>query len=133
MLIYISQIIVLVVAITVIVLAARGILAPERLVAFVASAMDESWGMYIAVGVRLLLGAALIIAAPVTRYPVVFQVLGVIALVAAVILVLMGRERVRKFIVWWIEKMSPSLIRMWLLFGIAFGGFLVFGVLNIRT
>jgi len=129
MAILLSQIIVLAVGVTVIVLAAWGILAPAKLMTLVMSAMDKDWGIYVAVGVRLALGTALIIAAPASPVPVGFWVLGVIAIVAGVALALMGRERVRGIVVWWSERMSVPVIRLWLLFGIAFGAFLIYGVL----
>ena len=106
MVIFVSQIIVLVIGVTVIVLAGWGIFAPEKLMTFVTSAMDKYWGIYIAVLVRLVLGSALIIVAPASLFPIVFQALGVIAIVAAIALVLMGRERIRRFIAWWSERFS---------------------------
>lgn len=127
--VFVSQYFVLLFGGTVIMIAGWGIFAPEKLMTFVTSAMDKHWGIYIAVLVRLVLGSALIIVAPASRFPVVFQALGVIAIVAAIALALMGRERIRRFIMWWSERFSVPLIRLWLLFGVAFGGFLVFGVL----
>jgi len=129
MVIFVSQIIVLLIGVTVIVLAGWGIFAPEKLMTFVASAMDKYWGIYIAVIVRLVLGSALIFVAPASLFPIVFQVFGVIAIVAAIALVLMGRERIRRFIAWWSDRFSVRIVRLWLLFGTAFGGFLVYGVL----
>ncbi len=129
MVIFVSQIVVLVVGITVIVLAGWGMFAPGKLMTFVTSAMDEHWGIYIAVTVRLALGVALISVAPASLFPIVFQVLGSITIVAAVALAVAGRERIRSFIVWWSERFSASIVRLWLLFGLAFGAFLVYGVL----
>lgn len=129
MAIFVSQIIVLVIGVTVIALAGWGVFVPEKLMTFVRSAMDKHWGIYIAVVVRLVLGAALIIVAPTSLFPIAFQALGVIAIVAAIALVLMGRERIRRLIAWWSERFSAPMIRLWLLFGVAFGGFLVYGVL----
>ena len=71
--IFFSQIIVLLIGVTVIVLAGWGIFAPEKLMTFVTSAMDKYWGIYIAVIVRLVLGSALIIIAPASLFPIVFQ------------------------------------------------------------
>ena len=127
--IFVSQIVVLVIGVAVIVLAGWGIFAPEKLMTFVTSAMDEYWGIYIAVIVRLVLGSALIIVAPASQFPIVFQALGVIAIVAAIALALMGRERMRQFLAWFSERFSARSVRLWLLFGMAFGGFLVYGVL----
>ena len=67
--------------------------------------------------------------APASIFPIAFQVLGSIAIVAAVALAVAGRERIRRFIVWWSERFSTSIVRLWLLFGLAFGAFLVYGVL----
>ena len=125
----VSQIIVLVIGALIIVLAGWGIFAPEKLMTFVTSAIEKYWGIYVAVIVRLVLGSALIIVAPASLFPIVFQALGVIAIVAAIALVLMGGERIRRFIAWWSERFSAQIIRLWLLFGMAFGGFLVYGVL----
>ena len=129
MIIFVSQIIILAIGLTVIVLAGWGMFAPEKLMTFVTSAMDKYWGIYVAVIVRLVLGSALIIVAPASLFPIVFQALGVIAILAAIALVLMGRERIRRFVAWWSERSSVPIVRLWLLFGMAFGGFLIYGVL----
>jgi hypothetical protein len=127
--VFVSQIFVLLIGVTVIMLAGWGVFAPEKLMTFVGSAMDKYWGIYVAVIVRLILGSALIIVAPASRFPAIFEALGVIAIVAAIALAFMGRERMRRFITWWSERFSVLFVRLWLLFGVAFGGFLVYGVL----
>ena len=129
MLIFISQIVVLVFGVTIFVGAGRGMFAPAKLMTLVTSTMDRRWGIYIAVISRLVLGAALIGVAPASSFPIVFQALGWIAIVAAVVLAVAGRQRVRRFIGWWSERISAPIIRLWLLFGLAFGAFLVYGVL----
>jgi len=129
MVIFISQIIVLVFGVTILVAAGWGLFVPDKLMTLVRSTMDQNWGIYTAVVVRLVLGAALIGVAPASLLPIVFQALGLITIVAAVALAVAGRERIRKFIVWWSERFSASINRMWLLFGLAFGAFLVYGVL----
>jgi len=117
MVIFISQIVVLVFGVTIFVAAGRGIFAPDKLMTLVTSIS------------RLVLGAALIGVAPASSFPIVFQALGWIAIVAAAALVVAGRERIREFIVWLSERFSAPIIRLWLLFGLAFGAFLVYGVL----
>ncbi len=122
-----SQFIVLAIAGVVILLSAWGLYAPPKLVAMVTQTMDRHWGIYVAVIVRLILGAALIIVAPVSHFPAVFRVLGWIAIIAAIALTLMGRRRLRVLIAWF-NRFSPAMVRVWLLFGIAFGGFLIAGI-----
>jgi hypothetical protein len=127
MLLTASQFIVLALGALVAALCVWGILAPDKIMALVHGAMEKDWGFHVAVLARLLLGAALIIAAPESRFPVIFEILGWIAVLAAVAILLMGRERLRKFVAWF-QKFSQLMIRVWLLFGIAFGAFLVYGV-----
>jgi hypothetical protein len=91
--------------------------------------MDQDWGIYLAVIVRLVLGLALILSASDSRFPSVFLILGWIAIVAGVAAAFLGRERLRRFVNWWVERFSPSGIRLWVLFAMAFGGFLVYGIL----
>ena len=122
-----SELIIAVLGALVCLFSAWGTLAPERLMKLVSGIMNQNWGMYAAVIVRLLLGVTLIVAAPGSRFPLIFQALGWIAILAAVVLALMGRSRLRRFIAWF-ERLSPLMIRVWLLFGVGFGGFLLYGV-----
>lgn len=123
-----SQISILVLGFTVFVLSAWGMYSPGSLVKMVTLVMKQSYGIFVAVIVRLILGAALIIVAPVSRFPMIFDVLGWVMIIAAVALILIGRERLGR-VVAWIEQFSTSMIRLWLLFGMAFAGFLIYGVL----
>jgi hypothetical protein len=122
-----SQIIVLALGVIVCGLSAWGFMAPDKIWKLVNGAMDKNWGIYVAVVARLFLGAALIVVAPESRFPLAFEILGWFAVVAAVGILLMGRERLRKFVAWF-EQFSQAMIRVWLLFGIGFGAFLVYGV-----
>jgi len=128
MLVTVSQIVILVTGISLCLFAAWGIYTPGRILQWVKWVMDQDWGIYVAVIVRLVLGVALIIAAPESRFPSVFLVLGWVAIVAAVAGALMGRERLRRFVNWWFERFSPPTIRVWVLFAMGFGGFLIYGV-----
>ena len=124
----VSQAIVLLLGVVIFGLSAWGMYSPESLVKLVTRTMNESYGMYLAVIVRLILGASLIVVAPVSRFPIVFAVLGWIAIVAAVGLVFIGRDNVRRILAWF-GRFSNSMIRLWLVFGMAFAGFLIYGVL----
>lgn len=127
MLIAASQIVVLALGVIVCGLSAWGMVEPDKLWKLVNGAMEKDWGIYVAVVARLLLGAALIVVAPDSRLPLVFEILGWFAIVAAVIILFAGRDRLRRFVAWF-EQSSQAMIRVWLLFGIAFGAFLVYGV-----
>ena len=102
--------------------------SPERLMRYVQTEWDKPRTMYVAVVVRLILGAALIYAAPASRFPGVFTALGGIAIVAAIAVPIAGRKRIGALLEWFAE--NPRLfVRLWLLFGFLFCGFLVYGIL----
>ncbi len=123
----VSQSIVFLIGVLVCVLSLWGCFVPDRLTKLVMRVVDRDWGIYFAVVVRLLMGAALIVAAPVSRFPLIFEILGWIAIVAAVALILIGRERLAALAAWFL-RCPAWLIRLWLLFGMAFGGFLIYGI-----
>ena len=123
-----SQFIVIALGVLVCALSAWGFVAPDKIWKLVNGAIGKDWGIYVAVFARLLLGAALVVAAPDSLFPLAFEILGWFAIVAAVIILVAGRDRLRRFVSWF-EQFSQTMIRVWLLFGIAFGGFLIYGVL----
>jgi len=127
MLIAASQIVVLALGVIVCALSVWGTVAPDKLWKLVNGAMEKDWGIYMAVVARLLLGAALIVIAPDSRFSLTFEILGWLAIVAAVIILFAGRDRLRRFVAWFGQS-SQAMIRVWLLFGTAFGAFLIYGV-----
>ena len=124
----VAQSIVLAFGVVVGALCVWGIAVPQKMMGFVYGVTAKDWGIHLAVVLRLLLGAALVIAAPRSRFPATFEVLGWIAIAAAVALLFMGRKRLHKLVAWF-ERMPQPLIRAWLLFGVVFGAFLAYGTL----
>lgn len=108
-------------------LAIWGIVVPRRLIDFVKGAMARPWGLRVAVGVRFLLGFALLIAASASMFPTTFRVLGWIAIAAAIALPVLGRKFINSLL-GSVEAWPLLAIRAWLLLGTAFGGFLVHAV-----
>ena len=121
-----AQIIVLTLGVCVVLLSAWGIVNPGNLMKLVSSVLDKKWGIHFGIIFRLVLGAALIIAAPSSMFPAFFQALGWITVFAALALAIMGRKRIRRIIAWF-NQLSTPVVRLWLLFGVAFGGLLVYG------
>ena len=79
----------------------------------------------LAVGVRLVLGAALLIVAPSCRLPVVVQAIGAISIVAALAILIAGQERLDALIWWWITR-PKSVMRISATFALAVGILLVY-------
>ena len=102
-----------------------GVVRPATLLRFVKSVWRQPMGLYLAVGVRLVLGVILILAAPSCRFPEAVRIIGVISIVAAVLIPFIGFERISSLINWW-ESRSLAALRVWCLFAIAFGVCLVY-------
>ncbi|MFW2389217.1 MAG: hypothetical protein ACN4G0_12825 [Polyangiales bacterium] len=106
---------------------AWGLLVPARLAAF-AARFGTAGGLWFAAGIRLVLGLALWFAAPASRAPLLLQVLGVVALIAAVVIPFVGVDRFKRLIDWW-TKLSPAAMRATSLFAVAFGAAILWALL----
>lgn len=77
-------------------------------------------GYAFAIGVRLLLGAVSVLAAPDSLLPAFLYAIGGIAIAAALVLLLMGRPRFEQLIQW-VAGWNPAYTRVALVFGMLFG------------
>ncbi|MBW2550980.1 MAG: hypothetical protein JRE73_09450 [Deltaproteobacteria bacterium] len=118
-------------AVFILLMGAWGVLAPSRITDFV-TRFSSKGGLWFAAGIRLVLGLALWFAAPVSRAPLLLQVLGMIALVAAFVLPFMGVDRFKALINWW-TRLSPTAMRLNCLFAVAFGGVVLWALLPAAT
>lgn len=78
-----------------------------------------------AVIVRILFGALLLYEATNLKFSFVMKIIGVISVLAAIVILLAGQERMDRFIDWWM-RMSDNTLRIWSVFVFAFGGFLIY-------
>ena len=81
----------------------------------------------LAVVVRLAIGILLILYADQSRFPLTLQVLGCIAVAAAVIGAILPRDTFQKLISWALDKFS-GYMRVGSLGALIFGGFLIYAV-----
>ena len=101
-----------------------GAASPDRLKSLVGRWRGQS-RLWTAVLVRVVLGVALIIAAPSCRLPVVVTAIGILALIAAVVIPLLGQRRFDRFIDWWLGCRAV-VVRAWSLAAMVFGGVLIY-------
>jgi hypothetical protein len=101
-----------------------GMVEPKRLVDWILTVWNKDL-LWVAVALRLALGAVLIYAAPECRAPQVVGALGVITILAAVGLVILGSKRMTAFVRWWTERPSV-IIRGWSALGVLLGAFLLY-------
>lgn len=117
-------IIVAVLGALVIVVGLIGLVQPDRFRSMF-TAMDSQLRFRLAIGTRLAMGALLWWLADELRHPHVMRILAVIAVIAAVAVPIMGRDRLDRLISWWLSR-SDGLLRVSALFAAAFGAYLVY-------
>ncbi len=78
-----------------------------------------------AVIIRVLFGALLLSEAANLKFPLAMKIIGAISILAAVVLLLIGQERMDRFIDWWM-KQSDNLLRVSSILAIAFGAFFIY-------
>lgn len=78
--------------------------------------------------IRAVLGIALVMAAPESRFPLALQVVGWISIAAALLLAGIGRGRFQNLIGWALE-LGPPFKRLAGILVVLFGGFLIYAVL----
>ena len=101
-----------------------GIVVPRYFIEVIGNWEAES-RFIAAVGIRMVMGVICLSAAPASRMPVVVQVIGIIAIAAAAVALLVGLERLNRLIDWWLER-PPIVVRMSAAFAAGFGILLVF-------
>ena len=104
----------------IIALSLYGVLLPDRLIRLVCGVMKVNAGLWIAVTIRLLLAVLLWFSAPVSHTPVLFKVLAVLMLMAAVTFTIAGHRRLNRFIAR-IASWPTWIIRLQCLLGVALG------------
>lgn len=80
---------------------------------------------WLAIGIRLAVGGLLWWLAEAVRHPQVMRVLAGLAVLAAVVILLMGRERLERMVSWWLG-LSNGILRVSAVFATAFGAYLVY-------
>lgn len=106
---------------------ALGVLAPSVLIALVAH-LHGPFGLYFAAALRVLLGSALYLAAPRSRAPRVFRVLGALTIVAGLALPFLGVARFDALLAWWTAQ-GGAITRAWAAVALAFGLLVAYGVI----
>ena len=98
---------------------ALGIASPSRLLGVVRY-LQTPMGLYFAAGIRVLLGVALLFAAPTSRAPGLIYILGVFIIVIGVITPFFGLERFRRLLDWW-SAQGSGFVRGWAVLALLFG------------
>ena len=114
--------------IAIILLGILGLVRPGSLIRLVQRPWQSQKGLYLSIGIRVVFGIVLLLAASQSRFPEAFRILGIISLVAAVMAPFLGFVRLQRFVQWWTGR-SPGFVRGWSVVAAVFGVFLVYGTL----
>ena len=100
-----------------------GMVAPARLLGLTAL-FKRPGGLWTAALIRVVLGLAMIVAAPASRLPLFLQIFGGLTVLAGVSIPILGSERVVRMIDWFLGG-SHFAIRVWASIAALFGLFMV--------
>ena len=81
--------------------------------------------LFVAAISRLLFGVVFLVAAPQTRWPGFVMGLGMIFIIAALVLPVIGTSRIKAIAQWWMDR-GDGVIRIWALSAIAFGALIAY-------
>jgi hypothetical protein len=118
-------------AVLIAVASASGVLFPAEILSF-AREMIVGSGWWWAAGARLILAVLLWFSAPVSRTPITFRVLAILALLGATFIVAVGSEGVLE-IVDWLATWPLWGVRLESAVGVVFGVFLLWSVTRKRA
>lgn len=105
-----------------------GIVTPPRLLQIVNAFWGRSSGFYLAIVIRLVFGVILLSVAPLSRFPLAIQVIGLLAIAGALLLPFIGRHRIERLVNWCTSQ--PEIrIRLWAVVVVLFGLFLIYACL----
>lgn len=116
-----------VITLVIMAIGAVGVVVPSGLV-WIAQHSFTSGAFYVIATARIAFGLMLVSAASVSRAPKTLRVLGYLILIAGITTALtglMGIERARNIIEWWVQQ-GPSIVRFTGLGVLALGGFVAF-------
>ena len=103
-----------------------GVISPRLFLARITRVLSDLGLHYIA-GFRLLMGAALLLAAPPTRAPLYLQILGCVALVSGILTPFFGVRRFEALLAWWHGR-ATWIVRLGSLLVLLFGLSVVWAV-----
>ena len=84
-------------------------------------------GLWVAAALRVVLGLALVLAAPASRAPRVLRPLGAVVVVAGILTPFVGVERARAMLAW-SSGQGPAFMSALASLALVFGGFIVWAV-----
>ena len=99
------------------------LIMPEKLRDLLHRFLGPNW-LPLVSALRIVIGLMFILAAPYTRLPILVSVIGGVAIVAGIVILLLGVRRTQLLADWWLAR-SNTTLRLWAVIAALFGGLLV--------
>ncbi|HWY52421.1 MAG TPA: hypothetical protein VNW72_13150 [Chthoniobacterales bacterium] len=94
----------------------------------VARLFADKTGLWVATAIRAVLGLSLLAAAEDSKAPIVLRILGLIILIVAIVVPILGLDRHRRMIDWWLA-ISRNIQIVWGAAAFVLGAFLIYAIL----
>ena len=101
------------------------VINPDGIFGFLRNNLDKLVLHIIAVVVRLVIGVLLIYQANVSKFPFVIEIIGLLSIVAAIFIAVMGRRNFNRVMLWALSLSKPF-GRVGGILAVAFGAFLIY-------
>ncbi len=108
-----------------------GVMAAPLTMAEVGRWMQTPGGLYGTAALRIVMGASLVGVAPASRLPRTLRIIGTLIILVGLITPLFGVERAKLVLDWWVAQ-GTTFMRIWALFPVAFGLFLIHAIVGKR-
>ncbi len=108
-----------------------GVMAAPLTMAEVGRWMQTPAGLYGTAALRIVMGASLVGVAPASRLPRTLRIIGTLIILVGLITPLFGVERAKLVLDWWVAQ-GTTFMRIWALFPVAFGLFLIHAIVGKR-
>ena len=98
--------------------------SPERMIS--AADWESRQGLFVAAAIRVAVGLVLLLAAPTSRYPTMFRVMGTIALIVGLVMPLTPIEIFAEYMRWWMVENVGFFRAVFATAATLFGAFMVY-------
>jgi hypothetical protein len=109
-----------------------GVMAAPLTMAELGRWMQSPGGLYGTAALRVVMGASLVGAAPASRLPGTLRVIGALVVLVGLLTPFFGVERARLVLDWWVAQ-GTTFMRVWAVFPVAFGLFLIYAIVGARS
>ncbi len=109
-------------------LSAFCVLFPQKLIDIMPRLIDSKLAKFSDVTIRVLLGISLILSSKTAIFPIIFTVFGYLSLAAAIVIIVMGNNKVEAIVKYISDMFSIWTVRLFCLFSVLLFAFLIHNI-----